>query len=119
MIESRAVVLVAQKNGLVLATSRKDNHADFGLPGGKVEKGEAPMEALRREIKEETGLLITKAEYKADAMDGDTKVYIFLGEVSGNIHTEENIVVKWAEWADLFKGSFGEFNKAFYDKYIK
>ncbi len=52
--EGDKILLVRQKN-----TSQNVPGA-LGLPGGKVEFGESPKEALMREIKEETGLSITE-----------------------------------------------------------
>lgn len=43
---------------MVLATSRKDNHNDFGLPGGKIEADELPNSAAIRELTEETGFVL-------------------------------------------------------------
>lgn len=41
------------------------NHEDRGyeFPGGKVEKGETPVEAAIREVKEETGATVGKIDY--------------------------------------------------------
>lgn len=43
----------------VLAVSRKDDKNDFGLPGGKVDKGENPKFSACRELLEETGYIAT------------------------------------------------------------
>ena len=56
-----AQVVLINKEGFVLGVSRKTDHNDFGLPGGKMdpEDLENPMNTAIRECKEETGLDIT------------------------------------------------------------
>jgi len=53
-----AAALIINNNKILLC-QRKEND-DFGLmwefPGGGIEDGETPKEAIKREIKEETGL---------------------------------------------------------------
>lgn len=41
--------------GLWLAISRHADLSDWGFPGGKMEDGEAPLQAARREFEEEVG----------------------------------------------------------------
>ncbi|MDI6844639.1 MAG: (deoxy)nucleoside triphosphate pyrophosphohydrolase [Candidatus Saccharicenans sp.] len=54
------VAAVIKKDGRLLLAERLDRPEDSGweFPGGKVEPGETPEEALTREIKEEMGIEI-------------------------------------------------------------
>lgn len=64
MIERRiAVVFVVDPHGRVLMQHRSRSAAvspnQWTMPGGKIEEGEQPIEAARREVLEETGLTVT------------------------------------------------------------
>ena len=50
--------MIVRRNYKILAVSRKNNHSDFNLFGGKLENGETWEEALIRECYEETGYYI-------------------------------------------------------------
>ena len=52
-----AVSCALWKNGRLLLLKRKDNQK-WTLPGGTIEYGESSLDALRREVKEETNLTI-------------------------------------------------------------
>lgn len=106
-----ADAFIENADGKVLILKRNTND-DFQpgawcLPGGKIEPGESPLQAIQREVKEETGL--AGIEFKQFAayfnQDGSTS-YAFSGSVSGldpvvldpDEHTEH-------EWlADTRKG---------------
>lgn len=67
LIVSAAVII---EQGKVLVTQRKQNSSHgllWEFPGGKVEEGEEPREALRRELKEELDIDV-KVEAIFDAV---------------------------------------------------
>jgi nucleoside triphosphatase len=51
-----------QSNQLLLVKTHKW-HGNYTIPGGHVELGESLKEALKREIQEETGLMLEKADF--------------------------------------------------------
>ena len=109
MKESAQVVLINEE-GLVLAVSRKDNHEDFGLSGGKVDPGETPEQAAIREVKEETGLDIYDLQLIFAMHKNGYMGYTYLAKYSGDISYNEPHVVKWAPFEIIMQGSFGKFN---------
>ena len=66
-----ACCLLYGPDNCILSVSRKTNHEDKGLPGGKCEPGETYMDAAIRELLEETGYLAEDLEPVFMA-DGDT-----------------------------------------------
>ena len=61
----RVVAAVIRKGDRIFATQRGYGEFKDGweFPGGKIESGETPQDALVREIKEELGLNVVKAKY--------------------------------------------------------
>ncbi len=106
-----ACCLILSGDGRVLAVSRKDDPTAFGMPGGKVDPGEEPIEAAARELQEETGLIATnlKQVFEHQEDDGYTTT-TFVCNVAGDIHTDESGVVKWVKPIELFNGPFGSYN---------
>jgi 8-oxo-dGTP pyrophosphatase MutT (NUDIX family) len=120
-----AQVVLINEDGLVLGVSRKHDHNDFGLPGGKQdpEDGGDPMVTAIRECKEETGLDITDLKQIFSIHKGGNMGFTYLAKYTGVIDHNEPHVVAWCKSDILTKGSFGRYNElvfeSLYDMGIK
>ncbi len=104
------------KDGLVLAVSRKDDHTNFGLPGGKIEPGETAYEAAIRETLEETGIKCTAADFLYATPSATT----FIASVwSGEPYSTEEGLVKWVEPDVITLGTYGYYNDQVLKEYAK
>lgn len=110
-----AVVLCIADDGKVLAVSRRDDPTMWGLPGGKAEAAEDLATTAARELKEETGLTVTDLKPVFVRKDsGGFTTTTFIGNVSGEIKTDEEGVVRWVNPEVLFNGPFGQYNRALF-----
>ncbi len=57
------VAAIIVQDGKFLLVGHDGGPAEYWTPGGKVEEGETEIEAIIREVREETGLVVTKAEF--------------------------------------------------------
>lgn len=118
---------ILRGNGKVLACQRKQNAVyalKWEFPGGKVEAGETPSEALRRELREELGIEATPGaeihrqewvypDGVADPKkDGSFRVFYFLvdhyaGEPANHAFEE----IRWVTFAELHRLDILEGNR--------
>jgi ADP-ribose pyrophosphatase YjhB (NUDIX family) len=114
-----ACALVIDREGLILAVSRKNDITSFGLPGGKVDDGETWSQAAARELLEETGLKSTNLEFVfGDECPGEVTYWCatFIVKVEGKIQRQTGEgVVKWVHPKLLIDGPFGQYNKKLFD----
>lgn len=108
-----AQVVLINNEGLVLGVSRKTNHNDFGLPGGKMDPEDEgdPTNTAIRECKEETGLDISNLKLVFAIHKGGNMGYTYIAKYNGEINHNEPHVVKWVEFQTLVRGSFGRYNQ--------
>lgn len=114
--------LVINEVDQILSVSRKDNHTDFGLPGGKIEPNELPEVALKRELCEETGLIVEEMHelFNAPTFSERDELYcttFYVTKYSGVPQSLEGAVVTWLDKNELVseKSSFANYNKRLFE----
>jgi 8-oxo-dGTP pyrophosphatase MutT (NUDIX family) len=112
--------VILTKEDKILGVTRKYNHSDWGLPGGKLDPGETALQAIVREAKEETGLDIFNVELLDQRVFKDRLVYLFKAEWSGEIEYDPQTegLCDWVTWKELLEGSFGQYNLDIKNQYF-
>lgn len=127
LIKKASVMLVLNKEGLILSVSRRNDSSKFGLPGGKLEDHETPEEAGIRETFEETGIKVKSCVeiYKREEPAGSPNgfpfyTYCFYAtDWEGTPTDSDEGVVKWLKSSDLTgdTGAFSEYNRNTLNKF--
>ncbi len=117
-MKARVVVsAIIQRNGKILLGRKKKDVGPYPntwrLPGGGVEEGETLEDAIRREVKEETGLKVVSLEKIGFDEDnepdkhGEMTHYIFLAFHAKTVGvpriSEELVILKWFDKSELKK----------------
>ena len=115
-----AVAIIVDKNERVLVTKRAEQGAHGGLwefPGGKIEPGETPLNALSREVKEEVGLdilsseLITETQYEYASHKAHLYFYLVTEYEGEAVCCEQQGGMQWCARSYLLNLDFLEANK--------
>ena len=105
----RVVAAVILSEGKIFATQRGygDFKGDWEFPGGKIEDGETPEEALKREILEELDTEITVGEL-IDTIEYDYQTFhlsmdcFWCEVVSGKLVLKEHEAARWLDKENLY-----------------
>lgn len=110
---------ILKKNNTILVGQRPENHTLAGLwefPGGKIELGESPEQALARELEEELGVEAEIGELKIACTHSysDVGIIILFYEVlfwKGEPKTKHHINLKWVTPDELPKLKIPDANR--------
>jgi 8-oxo-dGTP diphosphatase len=106
----RVVAAIIRKNGTVLICQRTRHQTmplKWEFPGGKIEEGEQPRDAMRRELQEELGINAVVgdevARFKHEYPNGGAVELRFydVREYSGEIENRIFKDVRWAQPEEL------------------
>lgn len=81
----KALLLNSAGQALLVRVTRKDGSAYWDLPGGRVNKGEDPEAALKREVYEETGIADIRMGRNLGMAKHDAQIPLFKGDTAGLI----------------------------------
>lgn len=110
-----AMCLIISNDGKILCVSRGKGSNQVGLPGGRVESGESPIDAAIRELWEETGLTAIKPNlvFVSNDVNGCT-VSTYACKAIGQIAPSDEGDVMWVDPGVLINDAlcpFSHYNK--------
>lgn len=116
-----------KKDGRILVGQRPENNSLAGLwefPGGKIELGESPEEALARELSEELGIEADIGELKLSVTHSynDVGIVILFYEVlywKGQPKAKHHLMLEWIYPEELKDRSIPDANKKVLEKIFK
>ena len=107
-VELTVLCLITDGDKVLLQNRVKNDWKGYALPGGHVEEGESFVDAVIREMKEETGLIVHNPKLvgvKQFPIDnGRYIVFLFkTAEFSGELHSSDEGTMEWVSRNDLKK----------------
>ena len=116
-----------RKGDMVLIGQRPENHSLAGqweFPGGKIESGETPEQALARELSEELGIDAQVGELKLACTHhyGEVNILILFFEIlywKGEPKAQHHLMLEWVKPTDLLERPIPEANKKILDRIFK
>ncbi len=103
--EGASIAVLNQNKVLLVRRGRAPFAGSWSLPGGRIEGGETPREAARRELKEETGIeadvegILDRVTVAAPG-DKTYRLTVFYGRLTGGVLKEGRDALT-AEWVPL------------------
>lgn len=122
MIE--VVVGILKQDNKVLVGQRAEGMPYSGyweFPGGKIEKDELPFDALKRELTEELGIVVTQAEllftHSHQYPDKTVSLNIWrVDKFTGQVQAKEHCELRWVTFAEMLELNLLEGNYSIIEK---
>ncbi len=102
MSNRRRATVVAEQDGKVLLVKERGARS-YSLPGGGIERRESIMEAACREIREETGLTMIRAEYVYDHEGRVVRHNVVQAHVQGRVRLQRRELDGYLWWDGLIE----------------
>ena len=105
-VELTVLCLIEDGEKILLQNRVKKDWQGYALPGGHVEPGESFVDAVIREMKEETGLTVIEPRLvgvkQFPIENGRCVVLLFKAtKWTGNLHSSEEGQMEWIEYSHL------------------
>lgn len=105
-VELTVLCLIEDDNKILLQNRVKKDWQGYTLPGGHVEPGESFIDAVIREMKEETGLTVIEPRLvgikQFPIENGRYVVLLFkTTKWTGNLHSSEEGRMEWIKYSSL------------------
>lgn len=116
-----------KKGKMILVGQRPENNSLAGqweFPGGKIESGESPEQALVRELQEELGIEATVGELKLACTHsyGDVNILILFYEIlywKGEPKAKHHLMLEWIHPEELSSRNIPDANRRILDRLYK
>ncbi|MBQ7871386.1 MAG: 8-oxo-dGTP diphosphatase [Oscillospiraceae bacterium] len=105
-VELTVLCLLRQGDRILLQNRVKEDWHGYALPGGHVEPGESVVDAVVREMREETGLTVRRPRLcglkQFPTEEGRYLVFLFLSEdFEGTLHSSAEGEMRWVRRSEL------------------